>query len=111
MLSPCPGDCGVSRKPASYTSSPSAVTSNGQNFANAPSRTTFETSLEQARQRYGLSVYGYVVMPEHIHMLVNEPERGSLSQVVQSLKQGAPSLRGLLRKGGIPQSPRSRDFR
>src|ERR1035437_4293974 len=24
-LSPCPGDCGVSRKPASYTSSPSAV--------------------------------------------------------------------------------------
>src|SRR5208337_3344993 len=48
-------------------------------FANAPSRTTFETSLEQARQRYGLCVYGYVVMPEHIHMLVNEPEQGSLS--------------------------------
>ena len=57
------------------------------NFANAYSRTTFETSLEQARQRYGLCVYGYVVMPEHIHMLVNEPEQGSLSQVMQSLKQ------------------------
>ena len=57
------------------------------NFANAASRTTFETSLEQARQRYGLCVYGYVVMPEHIHMLVNEPEQGSLSQVMQSLKQ------------------------
>ena len=57
------------------------------NFANAPSRTTFETSLERARQHYGLCVYGYVVMPEHIHMLVNEPERGSLSRVMQSLKQ------------------------
>ena len=57
------------------------------NFANAPSRTTFETSLERARKRYGLCVYGYVVMPEHIHMLVNEPEQGSLSRVMQSLKQ------------------------
>ena len=60
------------------------------NFGNAPSRTTFETSLEQARQRCGLCVYGYVVVPEHIHMLVNEPEQGSLSQVVQSLKQSVP---------------------
>ncbi len=57
------------------------------NFANVPSRTTFETSLERVRQRYGLGVYGYVVMPEHIHMLVSEPEQGSLSRVMQSLKQ------------------------
>jgi len=57
------------------------------NFANAPSRSTFETSLEQVRQRYGLCVYCYVVMPEHIHMLVNEPEQGPLSRVMQSLKQ------------------------
>ena len=54
---------------------------------NAASRTTFETSLEQARRRCGLCVYGYVVMPEHIHLLVNEPERGSLSRFMQSLKQ------------------------
>jgi putative transposase len=27
-------------------------------------------------------------MPEHVHLLVNEPERGSLAQVMQSLKQG-----------------------
>jgi putative transposase len=39
------------------------------NFANAPSRTTFEASLERARQHYGLCVYGYVVMPEHVHIL------------------------------------------
>jgi putative transposase len=57
------------------------------NFANAPSRITFETSLERVRQRHGLCVYGYVVMPEHIHMLVNEPEQNSLSRVMQSMKQ------------------------
>jgi putative transposase len=57
------------------------------NFANPSSRTTFETSLEQVRRRYGLCVYGYIVMPEHIHMLVNEPEQGLVSGVMQSLKQ------------------------
>jgi len=33
-------------------------------------------------------VYGYVVMPEHVHLLVSEPERGTLAQAMQSLKQG-----------------------
>jgi putative transposase len=27
-------------------------------------------------------------MPEHVHLLVNEPHRGTLAQAVQSLKQG-----------------------
>jgi putative transposase len=57
------------------------------NFGNAPPRSTFEASLERVRQHYGLCVYGYVVMPEHVHMLVNEPERGTLAKVMQSLKQ------------------------
>jgi putative transposase len=34
-----------------------------------------------------MCVYGYVVMPEHVHLLVNEPEGGPLSIVIQSLKQ------------------------
>jgi putative transposase len=29
---------------------------------------------------------GYVVMPEHVHLLVNEPGRGPLSRTVQALK-------------------------
>jgi len=29
---------------------------------------------------------GYVVMPEHVHLLVNEPARGQLSRTVQALK-------------------------
>ena len=56
-------------------------------FANSPSRSAFQTSLERVRRCYGLCVYGYVVMPEYIHMLVDEPEQCSLSRVMQSLKQ------------------------
>jgi len=57
------------------------------NFGSAQPRSLFEASLERVRQPYSLCIYGYVVMPEHIHMLVNEPERGTLAQVMQSLKQ------------------------
>jgi putative transposase len=48
----------------------------------------FESALERVRQQYGLCVYGYVVMPEHVHMLINEPECGARAQAMQSLKQG-----------------------
>src|SRR5207245_10219608 len=58
------------------------------NFHTVESRTTFESALERVRQHYVLCVYGYVVMPEHVHMLVSEPERGTLARAMQSLKQG-----------------------
>jgi REP element-mobilizing transposase RayT len=35
-----------------------------------------------------MCVYGYVVMPEHVHLLISEPERGTLALAIQSLKQG-----------------------
>ncbi len=46
----------------------------------------FEDALERIRLRYLLAVAGYVVMPEHVHLLVNEPGRGLLSRAVQALK-------------------------
>lgn len=49
---------------------------------------TLVSALERVRQAYGLCVYGYVIMPEHVHLLVNEPERSNLAQVLKSLKQG-----------------------
>jgi putative transposase len=58
------------------------------NFRTAESRNTFESALERVRQGYSLYVYGYVIMPEHVHMLVSEPARGTLAQAMQSLKQG-----------------------
>jgi putative transposase len=59
-----------------------------QNFRSNESRDTFVAALERVRQRYDLSVYGYVVMPEHVHLLVSEPEDGTLAQAMESLKQG-----------------------
>lgn len=52
--------------------------------------------LEQVRRRYQFVVVGYVVMPEHIHLLVSEPERGNPSIVMQALKQSF--ARRLLRR-------------
>ena len=49
---------------------------------------TFVSALERIRRSHGLCVYGYVVMPEHVHLLVNEPERDTLARAIQSLKQG-----------------------
>ncbi len=34
--------------------------------------------LEQTRRHYSFVVVGYVVMPEHIHLLLSEPEVGTL---------------------------------
>jgi putative transposase len=47
----------------------------------------FEHELEAVRQRYGFVVAGYVLMPEHVHLLVGEPRRSSLSVALQVLKQ------------------------
>ncbi len=46
----------------------------------------FEDALERVRRRYLFAVAGYVVMPEHVHLLVNEPRRALLSKAVQALK-------------------------
>jgi putative transposase len=59
--------------------------------------------LEETRQRYRFVVVGYVVMPEHIHLLITEPEVGSPSVVMQVLKQR--TARALLPKIK-PRDPR-----
>ena len=50
-------------------------------------RDLFECTLEQTRRWYGFYICGYVVMPEHVHLLVSEPERGRLCTAIQMLKQ------------------------
>src|SRR5271168_665047 len=76
----------------------------------ARSRDRFLSVLEQTRKRYHFVVVGYVVMPEHIHLLLSEPERGNPSIMMQALKQSlarrlpreAPTLRKS-RRVGQPQ--------
>jgi putative transposase len=46
----------------------------------------FEDALERVRLRYLFAVAGYVVMPEHVHLLVSEPRRALLSKAIQALK-------------------------
>jgi putative transposase len=53
----------------------------------ARGRDRFLSILEQTRQRYRFVVVGFVVMPEHIHLLLTEPEVGNPSTVMQVLKQ------------------------
>ena len=37
-------------------------------------------------------VSGYVVMPEHVHLLISDTERAQLSLALQTLKQNVPRL-------------------
>jgi putative transposase len=64
----------------------------------------FESALERVRRSYRLYVYGYVVMPEHVHLLLSEPDcptqariglewatrpqHYTLADALKSLKQG-----------------------
>lgn len=50
-------------------------------------RDAFEHTLERTRVWYGFYICGYVVMPEHVHLLVSEPERTPLCTAIQMLKQ------------------------
>jgi putative transposase len=51
-------------------------------------RSLFLTVLERVRRRYQFVVVGYGVMPEHIHLLIGEPQEKNPSTVMQALKLG-----------------------
>jgi putative transposase len=59
-----------------------------QPLLNSPrAKRTFELVLEQVRRQYKFFITGYVVMPEHVHLLMSEPEKGTLASALQVLKQ------------------------
>jgi putative transposase len=55
-------------------------------LGSALSRDLFLEVLERVRRQYRFVIVGYVVMPEHVHLLISEPERGDPSLVMQVLK-------------------------
>jgi putative transposase len=65
-------------------------------------RSLFEEALERVRLRYGVYVIGYVVMPEHVHLLLSEPEGIPLSKVIHSLKSSI-AKRSLQRPFWLPR--------
>ena len=46
-------------------------------FASERRRDIFLKILREVRDRYGFALLGYVVMPEHIHLLISEPNVGA----------------------------------
>jgi hypothetical protein len=48
------------------------------------------TVLELMRVRYRFAVIGYVVMPEHVHLLISEPLIGDPSKIIQAVKLASP---------------------
>ena len=50
-------------------------------------RDLFLRLLEETRQKHGFVVLGYVIMPEHFHLLISEPQVGDPSRVLQVVKQ------------------------
>jgi putative transposase len=58
-----------------------------------PTRSLFERGLEAVRRKYCLRVIGYVVMPEHVHLLVGEPERETLAVAMPAMKQSVSRRR------------------
>ena len=45
---------------------------------NDNARTVFEVTFEQVRARHQLHVFAYVLMPEHVHLLLSEPSQTRL---------------------------------
>src|SRR6185312_13385114 len=56
-------------------------------LGSASHRDLFLRVFEQVRQKYEFPVVGYVVMPEHFHLLISEPDDGNVAVVMQVLKQ------------------------
>jgi putative transposase len=57
------------------------------NLGTARARHRFVKILNKVRQRFGFQLLGYVVMPEHVHLIISEPKKCTPSQVLQVLKQ------------------------
>src|SRR5271163_3041415 len=81
-------------------------------LSNDEARRTFEAALERVRGNYRLQVYGYVVMPEHVHLLLSEPQRDTFSDRTVPLKpksglNGPPGLLSELGKDTLADALKS----
>jgi len=64
-------------------------------------RDLFLEVMERVRKRYGFVMVGYVVMPEHVHLLFSEPERGDPSVVMKVVKQSFARQLLVRRRTGV----------
>jgi putative transposase len=54
-----------------------------------------EQVIEKTRDSYNLTIYAYVLMPEHVHLLTSEPEKSTLASFLRVVKgQSSKLLKG-----------------
>lgn len=75
-------------------------------------RDIFVQELARVRERMGFCLIGYVVMPEHVHLLLSEPRRGTPSTVLHDFKlltccSAGPRKEETHKGGKEPQDPGS----
>lgn len=56
-------------------------------LGSAGARNVFVAMLDEVRTQQEFRLLGFVVMPEHVHMVVSEPEIGTPSDIMLSLKE------------------------
>jgi REP-associated tyrosine transposase len=73
-------------------------------LGSARARTALVRILAEVRHKYQFRIIGYVIMPEHIHLLISEPATGTPSTVMQVFKQRVSrQLRGRTRRRNASQ--------
>jgi putative transposase len=81
-------------------------------FGKAAHCDLFLKILDRVRRRSRFVVLGYVVMPEHVHLLISEPQRETLSTAIQALKLGVVrSIQCSIGSVVVAEAPRSRNTR
>jgi putative transposase len=66
-------------------------------------RDRFVKILDQVRARHKFRLIGYVVMPEHVHLLLTEPPKGNPSKILQVLKQKVSAVLRKTRRKSLGQ--------
>ena len=61
-------------------------------LADPSAKSIVEHHLELTRSRHNARVYAYVLMPEHVHLLINEPAGILVGQFLKVLKQQTSRL-------------------
>lgn len=70
----------------------------------ARARNLFLKVLAAVRKQFGFRLVGYVLMLDHVHLLMSEPEKASVSRVLQVLKQRVSrAMRGKKRRPSTTQ--------
>ncbi len=46
----------------------------------------FIKNLKECKKKYEFKLYGYVVMPDHVHLLIEPAKSFNISQVIQKIK-------------------------